>query len=121
MSLQTRNRSSLRLYKERVAQAARTGWPVAPLTQELELRIVYYHEQSPPDVDNIIKPIQDALVGVVYEDDRQVTDVHSSVRDLNGSFRIAGLSSVLADGFVACESFIHVVVRSAPDHEELLG
>jgi Holliday junction resolvase RusA-like endonuclease len=31
--------------------------------------------QNKPDVDNIIKPIQDALKGIVFEDDNQLESV----------------------------------------------
>jgi Holliday junction resolvase RusA-like endonuclease len=34
---------------------------------------VYIYEGTAADVDNIIKPIQDALKGLAYEDDEQVT------------------------------------------------
>ena len=41
-------------------------------------------DSSPADIDNSIKPIQDALVGVVLADDFQVTDVDSHRRFLSG-------------------------------------
>ena len=28
------------------------------------------------DVDNMLKPILDAMIGVVYQDDKQLTDLH---------------------------------------------
>lgn len=120
VSLQTRNRSSLATWKGTVATIAAQHWNADPLSEDIELRIVFYYDDSPPDVDNIVKPIQDALVGVVYEDDGQVTDVHSSLRSLNGAYRVRGLTPSLAQGFVDNVPFVHVSVKLAPDHRELL-
>ena len=49
---------------------------VGGLTGALRLRIDFFFENvTDLDADNIIKPIQDALEGVVYEDDEHVVDV----------------------------------------------
>ena len=37
--------------------------------------IVYYYDNYLMDIDNVPKPILDALKGVVFEDDSQVTDL----------------------------------------------
>ncbi|HIG48948.1 MAG TPA: RusA family crossover junction endodeoxyribonuclease [candidate division Zixibacteria bacterium] len=45
--------------------------------------MVYLGETNAPvDTHNIIKPIQDGLVGLVYDDDLLVTDVESHRRPL---------------------------------------
>jgi Holliday junction resolvase RusA-like endonuclease len=41
------------------------------------------HGESTMDIDNIPKPISDALQGLVYLDDEQVTDVLCRKRNLN--------------------------------------
>ena len=46
----------------------------------LRFTIVYLCDESPADIDNIIKPIQDALVGLVFEDDFLVSDAHPQIR-----------------------------------------
>lgn len=38
------------------------------------------HMISRPDLDNVLKSIQDALSGIVYVDDRQVVDIRISKR-----------------------------------------
>ncbi len=46
------------------------------LTGDLRLRIdFFFAETTDLDADNIIKPIQDALEGIVYDDDEHVVDV----------------------------------------------
>jgi crossover junction endodeoxyribonuclease RusA len=48
----------------------------------LRCTIVYLCDSSPADIDNIIKPIQDALVGLVIGDDFLISDVDSHRRFL---------------------------------------
>lgn len=68
----------------------------------------------------MVKPIQDALNGLVYEDDRQITDIIVRKTDLNGRFRVRGMPLVLAEGFSRGREFLYVRVELAPDHEELI-
>jgi crossover junction endodeoxyribonuclease RusA len=72
------------------------------------------------DIDNMIKPIQDALKGLIYTDDCIITDNHPAKRDLNGSFRVKGMSPVLAEGFCSGVEFVHVKVSEAPNQEVLI-
>lgn len=57
-----------------VQQAAPAQDPL--LDEPVRLRIDFFFETATDlDADNIIKPIQDALEDVVYEDDKAVVDV----------------------------------------------
>src|SRR5687767_13160385 len=84
-------------WRGRVRAAAAERWPEGedPLEDEVQLRITYFHENAPLDVDNMIKPIQDALNGLAYVDDRQVVRVISGKSDLNGAYVVRGLSEAL--------------------------
>jgi len=68
----------------------------------------------------MIKPIQDALKGLVYSDDCLVTDSRAAKRNLAGSFRVKGMSSILAQGFCSGHEFIHVKILESPSQEELV-
>jgi crossover junction endodeoxyribonuclease RusA len=122
VSHQTRNRQRLRGWRAKVsAEATATMGSATPTLENVELTIVYYHRGDDfPDVDNIIKPIQDALCGTVISDDSQVQDVRSARRSLDGAFRVNGMSRALADGFVSSSDFVHVRVSGAPAQEDLL-
>ena len=72
------------------------------------------------DNDNMVKPIQDALIGLIYADDRQITDTRVRKTNRRGPFVVARLSPVLAAAFVPNKGFIYVRVEEAPDHMELL-
>lgn len=120
VSHQARNRKVLRSWRADVAQATRAAVEAgaAPVEDDVEIEVVYYHdEEAPnlPDEDNMLKPVQDALQGIVYVDDSQISDGTCRRRNLDSSFEVRRMSRVLADGFVQGEEFIHVTVRPAPD------
>ena len=79
--------------------------------------ITYFFEGGSLDVDNIPKPILDALKGLVYRDDSQVTDLLCRKRDLNGDLRIQNPSSVLLGTLQQSEQFLHITVISALNQE----
>lgn len=122
VSQQTRSRPRLREWKDRVRASAATRWPPGelPLNQPIKIFAVYYYEGAALDTDNMIKPIQDALKGLVYSDDCVVTDSQAAKRDLNGNYRVKGMSPVLAEGFCYGSEFIYVKILGAPSQEELL-
>ncbi|HEY3408714.1 MAG TPA: RusA family crossover junction endodeoxyribonuclease [Propionicimonas sp.] len=113
--------SARKRWKAAVAFAARAAWPIAsaPLDCQVSLRLTYFHDGAPLDADNMIKPTQDALIEIVFVDDNQVRDVHASLRDLNESYIVRGLSPTLAQGFMSNEPFVYVQVEDPPDPREL--
>lgn len=83
--------------------------------------MVFFHTGSTDlDTDNIIKPIQDALVDVVYLDDDQVTDVFAAKRDLTGSFRLRTTPPSVAAALGAEPNFLYVVVDEISYSDPLL-
>jgi crossover junction endodeoxyribonuclease RusA len=92
-------------------QKMSTGWVM--------LQITYFYDSVAMDVDNIVKPIQDAIIGLAYVDDDQVTDVLVRKRDLSGNFKIENMTSTLAEGFARGNEFLHIVAIDAPDQEVL--
>ena len=122
VSVQAKNRKRLGAWKAKVKANAIAEWPAEDDPSEIELQatIVFYYDEAFPDTDNIIKPILDALCGVVYFDDSQITDVHTSRRDLNGSFTVKGMAPVLARGFSKASDFVYVRIEQPPDPQELI-
>lgn len=114
VSNQTRNRTRLQQWKldVRAAAQARVIPGAVPAADAVQITITYYYEGDSPDVDNIIKPIQDALNGIVFVDDAQVAETKSRKRLLNGSYQIKGASGVLLQGFAAGVGFLHIRVES---------
>ena len=60
---------------------------------------IYYHTQKGirADVDNVIKPILDALIGIVYLDDSQVRSVKAVALPYNEAYSISANEWVSAD------------------------
>jgi len=88
----------------------------------LKISVTYFHEQVAIrlDNDNMVKPIQDALIGLIYADDRLVTDTVVRKTRIDGSFRVRWISLAVLEAFAKGEEFLHVVIDRAPSHEELL-
>ncbi len=124
VSQQTHNVRRLREWQRKVREAAARYLPPgqAPLSSQISIKVIYFHDGviARLDNDNMIKPIQDALIGLIYHDDRQITDVRVRSTDLNGSFRVRGMSAILAEGFCRGNEFLYFQIEYAPNHEELL-
>ena len=121
VSSQTRNRKRLKNWKADVKTAAQRqlSADASIVNTDVTLTITYYYDGDSPDVDNIIKPIQDALIGVIYTDDRQVVESNSRKRSINGSYKIRGVSPVLLTAFSDGNTFLHIKVCFADAIEVL--
>jgi crossover junction endodeoxyribonuclease RusA len=62
--------------KEAIAWEVKSQWKKEPLTDDVCLNVLIYHKGRTPDIDNYLKLILDSLTGVVYEDDKQVNELH---------------------------------------------
>jgi crossover junction endodeoxyribonuclease RusA len=122
LSLQSKNATRKRAYKQRVETAARQAMVAGttPSTDTLQITITYFYEGDTPDVDNIIKPIQDALIGVVYVDDVQISDTRSRKKDINGSYKIRNASANLLQAFSTGNDFIHVRIEQHVTTQDLI-
>lgn len=115
VSNQTRNRARLQQWKHDVRAAAQARVPAgtAPVADAVQFTVTYYYEGDSPDVDNIIKPMQDALNGLVFVDDAQVAETKARKRPLDGSYQIKGASGILLQGFAAGVGFLHIRVEAS--------
>ena len=77
--------------------------------------ITYFYDDdsAPIDIDNIPKPILDALKDMVYLDDNQVTDLICRKRDLNGHLEIEYPTEALTQSFSSGDEFLYVQVEDA--------
>jgi crossover junction endodeoxyribonuclease RusA len=85
------------------------------------ITVTYYHDGASVriDNDNSFKPIGDALIGVIYADDRLIvrTSIHKT--SIDGRFRVRRMSRVLADAFVDGREFIHIRIDQYEGSGEL--
>ena len=121
VSAQAKNRLLLEIWKDAVRDAAQAMWTAARprLQADVELRITHCSERRIADRDNPMKPIQDALQEIVYDDDRQVKDASCDWRNINGRFTIRNLALPLAIAFSNGSEFLHIRIWNSPDTEDL--
>jgi Holliday junction resolvase RusA-like endonuclease len=95
-----------------VRDAAQSEWPglAASTSNHVEVVISNYYTAIPPDVDNIIKPILDALKTLVYTDDQQVYKVTSQKLALSAGTRIDEPGPILAEALRVYTELLHIVV-----------
>ena len=110
---------SRRRWQGRVAAAARGAWSRAEpqVATEVSVTIIFfYFHDTDLDVDNVAKPILDALVGVVYDDDQSVVQLIARKTRLAPGLDIHDASAALAEGLDADMDFVYVRVSGPPDH-----
>jgi len=117
VSQQARRRQLVREWTQDVRGAAEGEWSgQSPVTEELIVTITYFYDSKPIDVDNIPKPILDALKGVAFVDDNQITDLICRKRDMNTDLQVQHFSTVLDEAFDRSTPFVHIIVDRASSH-----
>lgn len=126
VSYQAKDKTRLKAWQSKVARAAALRWEQTQPHEDFVRMILTFYFEAPkgkedsiPDSDNVVKPIREALIGVIYRYDYLVTDVVSRRRNLSGSFRVKGMSPTLAEGFIQGVEFVHIKVEAAPDPADL--
>src|SRR5437667_6105160 len=121
VSQQARRRERLREWKDFVAQHARgrLGGPRELATEPVAITLLYFYDEVALDADNILKPIQDALIGIILQDDAVVTDVAIRRRWRGTSFTLNAISEVLAAGLDLGREFVYVALTDAPAQDVL--
>jgi crossover junction endodeoxyribonuclease RusA len=122
VSHQAKSRENLQAWKDYIYGRARNEWSGGTPYKNLNLRLtlVYLCDDSPADIDNIIKPIQDALVGIVYADDAIISDVDSHRRYLSEGIDITNLPPFLVKGAVLGEECVYIRICLAEKLEVYL-
>src|SRR6266849_3878410 len=103
VSQQARRSKRKALWLAAVTTAATQAWlsTSPPAEQEVLVEITHFYKGGPADVDNIPKPILDAIKGLVFKDDKQVTDLLCRRRPIAGPFVADRISLVLASAIAS--------------------
>jgi Holliday junction resolvase RusA-like endonuclease len=123
VSLQARRRQRLREWQQFVADEAAKTCDKAPITDcQLQLTLIYLCGEFPVDTDNIIKPILDALKGLVYEDDILISDVESRRRSLSlvSEYNTVRWPDQLLRGLLSGGECVYVRISGQPILEDKL-
>ena len=98
ISHQSGNKKRLAEWRQQVRDAAIALWGTEDaLTVNLRIAVTYFHEGADAriDGDNLLKPIQDALNGLVYSDDRLIVDAQIRKASIDEPIRPRHCSLVL--------------------------
>jgi crossover junction endodeoxyribonuclease RusA len=121
VSQQARRRERVREWKAFVNEEARRQWTGRhqPADAPVSITLLCFYDEVALDVDNILKPIQDALIGIVFRDDSLVTDAIVRRRQLGGKFDLTDAPLVLIQGFHQGGEFVYVRVSDSPQEQIL--
>lgn len=121
MSVQTHKKVRLREWQEFIRETARGSWSAEPITESsLHLTIVYLADEAPLDIDNVAKPVIDALNGLLFEDDALLSDMNIHRRFLSETFDAARLPSLLAEAWERRDECVYVRLADSRPLEDIL-
>jgi crossover junction endodeoxyribonuclease RusA len=113
---------SLNKWKQTVGAAATKLWGSAELIiqEQISVFIVYFHkDKTSLDVDNIAKPVIDALKGSIVHDDFIVAQVVCRRTKVTEELIVSSIPDVLAEHFGVTTDFIYIKLTNGPNHSEL--
>lgn len=122
VSAQTRNNEAKQRWKDTVRGIAEANWPDPSLVliEDVSVLIIFFYEgETDLDLDNIAKPILDALVNVVYHDDQQVAQLTLRKTNLAEVSELNNPSPNLLDAMYTGGNFVYVRIGGPPDHGEM--
>ena len=118
VSSQTRRRQRFHEWRQDLARAARLVWGTEdPVAIPVSVTITYFFDDTPVDVDNLPKPILDALKGLVFRDDSQVYDLFCRKRNRADNLRIEKPSQGLLDALDNSRQVLHIKVTATQNQE----
>jgi Holliday junction resolvase RusA-like endonuclease len=122
VSHQSSNKPNLAAWRDFVAASARQAWTIGPLSNmRLKFTMVYLADDANPgDINNFVKPVQDALNAVVYEDDAMIRDVSAHMRVLSEPITLADLPSGLAAAVAEGLPCVYVAISDSLELAEEL-
>ncbi len=121
VSHQTHDKATLQAWKSLVRGEAAKHWTGAPVTVPVKFLMMNFYAgtKTSLDDDNMAKPIRDALSGLVYEDDHQITHAEHVQASIDGLFPIRRASKVVLEAFHRGEEFVYIRIEMAPTHTQL--
>ena len=111
------------IWQTQVANAAAARWGAQPpVSDAIAVSITFLYDPlkpagQRPDIDNIAKPILDALQGLVYGNDKNVSDILCRKRSLGADPEIRNASALLLNALGRNDDSVHVMVDDPPIRE----
>lgn len=120
VSQQTKDASQRRAWRAFVYGRARLAWPARPLVNyPLKFTMVYLsNAEWPGDINNFVKPVQDALCALIYADDSMIWDVSAHSRVVNAKYNTDGLPAKLAQAIWTGQVCVYVAISDSSELAE---
>lgn len=77
-------------------------------------------DPKPGDINNFVKPVQDALCACIYADDSMIRDVSAHMRLLSEPNAISGLPDKLAQAVIDGQACVYVAIHYSTELAEEL-
>lgn len=121
VSHQCKSKSNKKLWMDYVSSMGVTAWNGQAVITDKNLKflMVYLADFSMPgDINNFVKPVQDALNEKIYSDDALIKDVSAHMRLLDEPNDTAGLPDMLGKAIIEGKPCVYVAIY---DSIELRG
>ncbi|TDH39400.1 RusA family crossover junction endodeoxyribonuclease [Pseudohoeflea suaedae] len=122
VSLQAKRSASLVEWRDRVKGASTHAIPSPHFASDERMAVTVYYfpaERMQGDIDNIVKPILDALCRHIYIDDNQVERIVVQKFEPRNVYTFSAPTSTLAQALDARPPMVYVKISTDP-HEELV-
>jgi crossover junction endodeoxyribonuclease RusA len=117
VSLQRKRRSSVDQWKAQIIDASRAVLPQGHFATSAALAITLFYFPANPmegDLDNIVKPILDALDRHIYMNDRQIHRILVQKFELEQSFEFGSPSPTLQDALNKPRPMLYIRIADDP-------
>lgn len=117
VSLQSARAKSREAWKQRVKEASYAVLPEGHFSTDAPISVTLFYfpdTEMQGDVDNIVKPVLDALAKHVYNDDRQVERVWVQKFEPGRIFQFARPSEVLSEALNAEKPLLFIRLGDDP-------
>jgi hypothetical protein len=120
VSYQTKYASHRRAWNEYIYGRARLAWPARPLVNyPLKFTMVYlYDTPQAGDINNFVKPVQDALCALIYADDSMIRDVSAHMRLADVKCDTDGLPEKLVQAISTGQVCVYVAISDSRELAE---
>lgn len=122
VSLQAKRAEAREEWKQRIKSASSTALPAPHFASDERMAVTLYYLPNEPmqgDIDNIVKPILDALSRHIYIDDGQVERVVVQKFEPGNAFTFTQPSAKFAEALDGRRPVLYVRISNDP-YEELL-
>jgi len=120
ISLNSKSKAKPR-WTEKVRQSGIIGLDstLFPVLGDVAVTVVFFHDSSSLDVDNMLKPVLDGIYPEILVDDGQVQEVLGARRDISNGIIIRNPPPLIIPLLASQEPFVYVGVGAALDQEDL--